>query len=53
MVKTPKNPQFKIVHRGDAEDAERERYFWRIGERPILQKLHACGYKYARKDQDF
>jgi hypothetical protein len=34
------------VHRGDAEDAERGWYFWRIGERPILQKL-TCGHKHA------
>jgi hypothetical protein len=35
------------IYRGVAEDAERGRYFWRIGERPILQKLHACGHKHS------
>jgi len=25
------------------EGAERGRFFWRIGERPILQKFQACG----------
>jgi hypothetical protein len=30
-----------------AEAAEKGWFFWRIGERPILQKLQACGHRYA------
>jgi len=46
MPKSPnRRPGSTRIHREDAEDAERGGYFWRIGERPILQKLHACGHK--------
>jgi hypothetical protein len=35
----------KQVHRRDAKAAKGGCFFWRIAERPILQKLQACGHR--------
>ena len=46
-----------VARRRDSFEAQRALregvFFWRIGERPILQKPQACGHRYAWKAENF